>query len=395
MLAPRTRVTGGLLLPALLLFSGCATPALDSARSHFYQGRVKQAEADLAGGAAPDKDRVLLLMERGMIRQMRGAYEESTRDFLAAARRIDELHTYSISKGTASMVVNDTVQDFSGTPFEGTLLHAFTAKNYLAQGNWDEAAVEARLIIRSLAPETRGDYPDDAYSRYMAGLSLEMIDDDSNAAVQYRRAAELLSTVAIDDLTGRLSVKTTNTVYAAAVAASSQRPSELVCFVLSGQALSGARPRARHTHWQDTPASHAEILHRGTRLGRSFTLADTFDLAFTTQQVEGARKAVKTIARVAIKEGIAGAIEKDNEALGELVRFVLIGLLEDPDLRRWETLPRWLGVARVPCPPDLTEFDVVFKTDAGTTLQTIHVTQPIRRHRNTFVSFCRDIVPVE
>jgi hypothetical protein len=67
--------------------------------------------------------------------------------------------------------------------------------------------------------------------------------------------------------------------------------------------------------------------------------------------------------------------------------------MERPDIRRWETLPRWLQVARVPCPPDLDSFDVVLKTFNGVTIRTIHVEKPITRRRNTFVSFCRDIVP--
>ena len=71
---------------------------------------------------------------------------------------------------------------------ERTLLHAFTAKNHLAQANFENAAVEARRIIESLTPEKKGDYPDDAYSRYMAGFCLEMMDDRSNAELEYRKA---------------------------------------------------------------------------------------------------------------------------------------------------------------------------------------------------------------
>ncbi len=74
-----------------------------------------------------------------------------------------------------------------------------------------------------------------------------------------------------------------------------------------------------------------------------------------------------------------------------LVRFILISILEQPDTRRWGTLPRWLMVARVPCPPDLEEFDVVVKNASGRPTQTIHVTQPISRHGNKYVSFCRDL----
>lgn len=392
------RAAGWLVLLALTL-SGCVTP-LNSARHNFYAGELEQAEQDLADARGSSKDRVLYLMERGMIRQMRGAYPESSRDFIDAADLLEELRTYSLSKGTTSLVINDMAQDFRGAPFERTLLHAFTAKNHLAQGHWDNAAVEARRIIHSLTTEMKGDYPEDAYSRYMAGFCLEMIDDHSNASLQYRKAGELLSEgsfgkdIAIDDTTGYPALKTTNSVSTNAdnivVSVESSKPwqTELVCFVLSGKTLSGAN--TVDNYWPVSAPVYGEIFHRGRYLGRSYTLTDTVDIAFTTAQMEAARKAVKTISRIAIKEGIADAIEKDNEILGSLVRLVLIDLLERPDIRRWETLPRWLGVARVSCPPDLTNFDVVFKISTGAVLRTIHVEKPIRRRRNIFVSFCRE-----
>ena len=62
-------------------------------------------------------------------------------------------------------------------------------------------------------------------------------------------------------------------------------------------------------------------------------------------------------------------------------RLILIGILEQPDIRRWETLPRWLQVARIPCPPDIREYDVVVKNAKGRTVRTFHVDGPITRRR--------------
>ena len=81
------------------------------------------------------------------MRLFSGQYEKSARDYIAAADELERLETYSVSKGTATWVVNDTVQDFRGTPYERTLLHAFTAKDHLAMANWDDAAVEARDVV--------------------------------------------------------------------------------------------------------------------------------------------------------------------------------------------------------------------------------------------------------
>ncbi|MFH0907252.1 MAG: hypothetical protein V1929_00615 [bacterium] len=391
-----------LVLPALLAITacsaGCSTPSLDRARHDFYAGRFQAADQVLTKEEPTGNSRVLYLMERGTIRQAEGHYEKSSKDFIEAFDILDRMAAVSVTKDTGSMVINDTVQDFKGAPFERTLLHTFTAKNHLAQANWVNAAVEARRIIISLAPEQKSDYPDDAYSRYMAGFCLEMIDDDSNAALQYREADEISSVVHVDDRTGRLSSKTKSTDTNAPSAFVNDPidtfpwAQELVCFVMTGRSPRGSDLQQGH-RWAADTASFAEIRHEGQVLGRSYTLADTVDLAFTTEQKEAVRKMIKTAARVAAKETIAHQVEQNDELLGALVRLVLIGMLEQPDLRRWETLPRYLQVARVPCPPDLKEFDVVFKSSNGGETGRQHITNPITHRRRMYVSFCRDIMP--
>lgn len=386
---PARRLLGcGLVVAGLALLAACATQALNTARSEFYAGRFDAANRAL-DRSIPSTDRVLFLMERGTIRLFLGDYANSAKDLIAAADEAEKLETYSLSRGGASMVVNDNVQAYRGYPYERTLLHSFAAKSHLGRGDWESMAVESRRAIATLSPEARGDYPDCAYARYLAGFGLEMIGDPSNAALQYREAGNLLSRLAIDDRTGRLTPRadTNDTVKIDA----SAWPAELVCFVMTGRAPRGANV------WKDDlaldNASYAEFYAGDRLLGRSYALSDTMDLAFTTEQKEMARKMVKTVARVAAKETIAYQIEQDNELLGELVRFVLIGLLEQPDLRRWETLPRHLQVARFPCPPDLKSYTVVYRSSSGVELKRQEITAPLQKRGTILVSFCRDVEP--
>jgi hypothetical protein len=393
---PATPALRILALAALVATAtGCTTRSLDSARTQFYSGQFHAAEQTIDKVDPPAKAKVLHYMERGMIRQAAGHYEASTRDFIEAFNLLESMTAISVSEDTASLVINDSVQDYRGAPYERTLLHTFSAVNHLAIAHFENAAVEARRIINSLSPEAKGDYPDDAFSRYMAGFCLEMMDDRSNASLQYRKANDVSGTVYVDEGTGRMSYKaadssvTNATAFTAEPVDTSPWPAELVCFVFAGRSPHGetvSRPYAG-------AETYAEIYAGGKMLGRSYILADTVDLAFTTEQKEAIRKMVKTAARIAAKETISYQIEQNNELLGALVRLVLIGFLEQPDVRRWETLPRWLQVARVPCPPDLKEFEVVFRNTYGVETRRVTVTHPLIRRRATFVSFCRDIVP--
>ena len=400
----RPALLAAALLPALL--AGCSTP-LGGARQNFYAGRLPEAEASLTNVVPRPKDKVLFLMERGTIRQQRAEYAESAKDYIAAAEEIDRLWTISASKGTASLVINDSVQDFRGAPYERTLLEAFNAHNFLARGDWDNAAVGARRVIRSLDPDRRGDYPEDAYSRYLAGFCLAMIDDDSNATIQYHKADGLATRAAVDPLTGRVSYKNpasaaTNSSKNAEApllpklqpvppAPSGSNTAELVCFVLTGRTPPGdANPGLVAAF---SFPMYAEIRHQGRVLGRSYVLTDTGELARKTAEKEALANTIKTGIRIGIKAALAIWAEQQKDGLGMLV-FQALMLLEEPDVRRWETLPQQLQVARVPCPPDLKDFDIVFRTSGGATVRTLHITQPIAHRRNIFVSVVRDITSV-
>jgi hypothetical protein len=382
------RLTVWLVPAAVLALSGCRTAPLDAARINFQRGRVAMATDDLTAREAEGKDRVLFWMERGTIQQAAGDFQSSTRDFVSASDRIEELETYSLSGGAASLVINDTVQDFRAAPYERTLLHSMTALNHFAEGRWDDAAVEARRILRTLDPERRGEYPEDAFSRYVAGFAFEMTDDPSNAALQYRLAAARAELVRVDDRTGRLSLPPEPGTTEGGTPAPDVS-TELVVFLLLGDNIALAGDARESNRRRD----YAEIWMDDRILGRSFLLADSQALFSETARLEALRKALKTGSRLVLKEILAesAAQSTDSDAIGDLVRLILYGLLEKPDLRRWETLPMGFHVARVPCPPTLESFTVVVKTPSGGVIRSRPVRAPLHRRRSVWVSVVRDL----
>ncbi|HIE10244.1 MAG TPA: hypothetical protein EYP62_01355 [Kiritimatiellae bacterium] len=373
------------LTALLALLCSCSTSRVAWARRDFFAGRFERAYEHLSA-PVPARDRVLWLMERGTILQAAGRFEESARDYIGAAGIVGDLETYSISKGAASLVINDAVQDFRGTPFERTLLHSMTALDHLALGNWENAAVEARRIIMSLDKELIGDFPQDAFSRYLAGFCLEMVDDYSNARLQYRLASQYSRGCGVDERTGRLQPPSANV---AADSSAAEGDCELVFFALLGrsptayQVVNGRIP--------DLAAPYVEILADGKYLGRTCVLGDVGWLAAVTEQRLALIKAGKTAARVVVKEAVARSVARNTHstALGDLTRLVLIGLLETPDMRRWETLPRWLEVARVSAPCQIDRIEVRVRSAAGQLLKSFCLRVPIRRRRGLMVSFFR------
>jgi hypothetical protein len=367
----------------LLLLSACSTHDLPEARNAFYQGNYAQAEEAIGTEKIDGKDSVLILMERGTIYQADGLYEKSSADFIQAYEILDLLQTYSVSEGAESWIINDTVYSFEGFPFERTLLHSMTALNHLAQGNWEDAGVEARRIIHSLKDEIRGEeYPDDPFSRYIAAFILEMTNDNSNARLQYQLADELLPNIHIDEK-GRLN----KAVDSSPLKNSTER--ELICFFLIGS--SPSMHDIRETVSDSFSIPQIKIYTKGIALGEATILDNTYTLYTTSWDVEAPARLTKMAARIAAKEAMAVTLEQQDKALGALARIVLIGMLERPDFRRWETLPLWLGVARLPCPADLSSFDVHIQGGGHIAESRFTVQQPLVRRGNVFFSFVRDL----
>ena len=343
--------------------------SLDDARRHFGEGRLSDAEQDLSH-LPDDRNAALYLMERGMIRHLRHDFAGSTLDWLQAVRVEEQLETHSATKAGASIVVNDNLLAFRGYPFERTYLHVFLARNYLSRGLWDDAAVEARLILRQL--EDRDDFPDDAYSRYLAGFCLELTGDAESAQVQYRIASSLVAGFQIDERSGRFLAESATNL----PSATASTGYELVCLV----DIDGGN---------DWTADHAAIFVGDRCLGTTHTLANTVQLEWESRQRMALRRTAKEASRLALKASIAAIVANQNRDLGRLMALLLLAT-EAPDERHWSTLPHKLAIARVPCPPDLKRFDVEFKGFAGMSVRRITVDSPIARRDHVFFAYCRD-----
>lgn len=381
---------GGLFFLALLLIpvlTGCSTPPIDKARANFYAGRFAQANENLKTIPSGDKDEILYLNERGMIRQNLRSYDESIADWRQSADINETLKTYSLSKGAISLLTNDRMLNYQGMPFERTLLFTYLAKSYLARHDWDYAAICARNIIMHL--ENRQGFPDIPYSRYLAGFCMEMINDEGNAAIQYRAASRLLNNVDIDEASGQIAAISSNTAVLSIMSnsppAQAAGQGELICFIGIGK-----MPKWNGSECDIDVAPFAELFCGGKYLGRSYPLGNTASLMLDSTKRMAAIQMTKDVTRIIVKEAISESVENQNAALGALTRLVLFSF-EVPDTRCWESLPLWLEVARVPCPSNLKNYKVVFKSSGGVALTSKTIDAPISRRGNIFISFCRDI----
>ena len=241
-------------------------------------GKPATSIENLQDVSRQDTAQVLQLMERGMAYQAAGNHKAATDDWLAAHGLANHLDYYSVTKGATSLMVNDRVLSFAGAPYERTLLHAFAAKSYMAMGLWDDAAVEARNMVDRL--ENLEGFPDDAYSRYLAGFCFEMIRDFNGSALEYKAAATMTDALRIDENTGALVMSSSNSPVV-------QRPQgptgpELVCFVGIGRGPTEYGMWVQKAAWGPSP--YAELYAGERYLGRSYIFTTTRQLMIDTQK---------------------------------------------------------------------------------------------------------------
>ncbi len=333
------------------------------------------AASNILSNKPPGKtDRVLWLMEKGSALQALHMYNESTRQWLKAVTLAEQLDYYSLSRSTESMFINDSVIAYRGVPYERTLLRTFLSFNYLAKGMWEDAAVEARNIVYRL--NSLEDFPDDPFSRYVAGVCFELSREYEAAVFQYRKTAKLIDKPSIDPTNGRFN--TTNRPIN-----NKKGQKQMVCFVLIGKAASETDNALK-----PPSAEYAEVFYRGRYLGRSHELVNTYELRKATNRKIAAMQETKKIARIIAKDAISDAVRDKNDFLGEILRLILFSL-EIPDLRHWSSLPLSCQVARVDCPDNLDEYTLLLKNSPGTARKRVTVQQPISEQDGLYVSFYR------
>ena len=375
----------------ILLIAGCGSVYLDRARIAFYNNRP-DAAADILSNAAegiPAGDRLILYMEKGTVLHHAGDYPRSIHEFLKASRLMDSQDVISASQQTASMLINDWLTEYKGEYSERLWAHTYLMMNFLLLGRHESALVEAKQALKLFDkfPEALAR---DYFTRALIAHCFDSLNETNDAYIEYKKLWEQmgnLSPVAEDlyrlaqrlgliDEAGQYKAYLDKT-YSAGQETSEDtpKPSELVLFVGKGRGpikYPGnifLPPSIRFSFPQyrirDFDGHGIRIVASGDRFRVISITTSINDIAGSSLKARAARIAAKEIARAAIKESIARAVEKKNDQLvGILVRGSLM-IMEDPDTRCWETLPAFFTLVRIPLAPGKHHVTVIIEGGAG------------------------------
>jgi hypothetical protein len=180
----------------LLALGGCVTysNSFQAVERQLQEAKYDDALKTIEQRAQSKTDRMLYLLDRGMVLRMKRDYAASNAALEAAKQEMERLYAASVSENALSIVINDATVSYSGDDYEQVLVHLYMALNYLELGQPDEARVEALQVdikLRELAEKfAAGKFTEDALSRYLAGMIYEDAGEWSDAMISYRKAYE-------------------------------------------------------------------------------------------------------------------------------------------------------------------------------------------------------------
>ena len=180
----------------LVALTGCATysDSFSLIKRDLSTRQYDAALLEIDKQSHSTTDRVLYLLNKGMVLRMKRDFVGSNEAFEAAKTEMDRLYAASVTENTLSIIVNDATVSYAGDDYEQVLVHLYMALNYLELGLPDEARVEALQIdvasraIAEKRPENK--FAEDALSRYLTGLIYEDLGEWSDAMIAYRKAYE-------------------------------------------------------------------------------------------------------------------------------------------------------------------------------------------------------------
>jgi len=396
----------------LAALAACATfsDTIQSTERNLAQQQPKLALVEYEKLKPSSADRVLYLMNKGMLLRMVGDYEHSTRALEEAKKLIDNLRAVSLREQALSIAVNDAAQSFIGEDFEQVMVHAYLALNYLEQRRLDAARVEALqsdVLLREIAQgSSRSPYVEDAFTRYLTGIVYEDEREWSDAMIAYRKAYE-----AYQGQLGRFGVALPETLkhdlirladrMGLAQEAERYRDSFGIRDTLSATALADQGEIILTVHAGLAPAKREQAvtvvnpntgrllrlaLPRYHSRGHSFAYArvsvDTQSAttsrvvsvdAIAMKSLESRMPAItaRAIARMIAKDSVAKAAgdrDGSQRLLGAVVNIAAV-LTERADTRSWFTLPGEIHLARISLPPGNYRGRIEFYGRGGGVLQ--------------------------
>ena len=170
-------------------------------QQYFANGQLGKAQSFLEKNEkeAEKRNRLLYFLDRGVIEQMLGNYEQSNAYFEQAYIFSQDFRK-NFSQDLIGMTANPMLTTYRGEDYEVVLLHFYKAMNFMQLNQLDNALIEIRRVNVQLNEMNdryeykKNRYKEDAFAHTLMGLIYEAKGDNNNAFIAYRNAYNVYKT---------------------------------------------------------------------------------------------------------------------------------------------------------------------------------------------------------
>lgn len=353
-------------------------------------------------------DAALATLERGVLLQSLQQYKDSARNFTAAEQEIEMLDLSIDPLGAiGSYIYSDSAKKYKAPPSERLALNAINLLNYVALGDFEGAAVEARRfqVMRDyLATENIKEYGIGVLGSYLAGFVFERRGEGDRSLRYYEEALAAGPLRSLEQPAVRLAQYNPyrgprlKSLLAKSSPPRKDAPRGEVLVVLAlgrvahkvperlpiGAAIGVAGAHiSGDLDWLARGVAkvvvYPELVATPSRIGTPILQVDGIDVAVeqlididavVRREYEDIKPQIiaaaltRLASRAAVAEGVRAAGNQESDALGAVLGVIVEGALvalDRPDTRSWTMLPGKVLVARLPVEAGSHSIEVDFQ----------------------------------
>jgi hypothetical protein len=359
-----------------------ARPAYDAVAA----GRFEDAARLIDEVRPAGRDRLLYLIDKGVILHDAGRFEDSNKVLTEAEDLAQGLRAKSISREVQAALLNEDATQYSGERFERMMLPALRMINYIMLDDWDEALVEVRRVQTIAEMEYGKDAANfnNAFTLYLSGIIWEAMGFLNDALIDYEHASK----------DGRIPYVGRDIDFAKKrLGLSARPPSSGIAYEAGGSYRSakgevvvimevGMAPRFESEYVDavlfsvampyavamQSPVKYAKIYVDGAEVGRTYPFYNIADDIMKAQSDRRRRSVVRKTIKIAMQTALytAGFELMDDDKTEEKLAglgLVLVGLAmsgaETADIRSARSLPATFQIGRIYASPGHHKIDIV------------------------------------
>ncbi|MDB5039095.1 MAG: hypothetical protein JWQ35_2623 [Bacteriovoracaceae bacterium] len=415
-----------LCLGLLVSLTGCATNYENTALKAWDQmkrGQTDDAVKTYEKEVTSDKDKLLKLMDEGILFRTAGRFEESNSKFLEASRIIDQNGYLSLGEQSVTVLTNEKQTTYQGEDFEKVLIHLYLGLNFLSLNNPDDALVETRRvneILFKMISEAKRPYELNAFASYLGGVLFEQDGDYNNALVSYRDALKvdpklnsyfpairqdlirMAKQMGMDQELEEFKTKFGKSDYDQALQTLKDRAGSILLLFENGKSPQKYSSRESHQRGQGPSATEVvfpiayykkrpfniggAILEVNGRGAKTAVLNNIETTAIKQLKDRMGRAVAKALLTAGVKAGVATgvAMATKSKELGLLTGLALV-LISEADTRSWLLLPAELQAAKLFLPAGKYDVKISYLNEYGAVVDSETVAVNVTAKKTTFI----------